>query len=142
MSKKHRGYSNVMTVEDLNNNCKHQKEEDDETNDVLNMVSLQLDTLTQKIQEYHNKSEADDDYIKALEAEYISVKKAYNDIQNDLEAQKEYSTLTKMTSDKVKERVKEKVKLASNIEQLKSLPIEILRDMTKNRLSILKNNII
>ena len=122
---------NIASFQDI-------KEESTEDDEYIKMMLAEIDELNNKLNEERINNDKNVDYINVLEEELNEIYEKYKRLKDDIKYLEDYKEISKMTSDKIKKTIKEKIS-TSKKDKYEAMNINDLRKISKERLNILKS---
>lgn len=122
---------NIATFQDINEDT-HDDEE------YIKMMLAEIDELNNKLNEERRNNDKNESYINILEEELKNTYEKYKKLQDDIKYLKDYKEISKMTNDKIRNTIKEKI-TTSKKDKYEAMNINDLRKIGNERLNILKS---
>ena len=122
---------NIATFQDMNEDT-HEDEE------YIKMMLAEIDELNNKLNEERRSNDKNETYINILEEELKTTYDKYKKLQDDIKYLKDYKEISKMTNEKIKKTIKEKI-ITSQKDEYKAMDINDLRKIANDRLNTLKS---
>jgi hypothetical protein len=120
---------NIATFQDVN-------DADDE--EYIKMMLAEIDELNNKLNEERRSNDKNETYINILEEELKTTYDKYKKLQDDIKYLKDYKEISKMTNEKIKNTIKEKI-TTSKKDKYEAMNINDLRKIANDRLNTLKS---
>lgn len=122
---------NVASFQDVN-------EEPTDDDEYFKMMLAEIDELNNKLNEERRSNDKNETYINILEEELKTTYDKYKKLQDDIKYLKDYKEISKMTNEKIKKTIKEKI-ITSKKDEYKAMDIDDLRKIANDRLNTLKS---
>ena len=123
---------NIASFQDI-------KEDKSETEDdeYIKLMMVEIDELNNRLNEERINNDKNVDYIQVLEQELSDTYEKYKKLKDDIKYLEDFKEISKMTSDKIKKTIKEKIS-KSKQDTYEILNINDLRKISKEKLNTLK----
>jgi NADH dehydrogenase FAD-containing subunit len=86
----------------------------------------EIDELNNKLNEERRSNDKNESYINLLEEELKIIYEKYKKLQDDIKYLKDYKEISKMTNEKIKKTIKEKI-ITSKKDEYKAMDINDLK---------------
>lgn len=136
MSKTITRQKNIASFQDVAN----ETNEDEQTNYVKLMIN-EIDELNNKLNEERNNNDKNEAYILTLEEDLTNIYNKYKKLKEDINYLENYKELNKMTNEKIKNTIKEKIGGFKSENKYNKMNMEELRKIANDRLKSLKNKL-
>jgi hypothetical protein len=114
------------------------QESNDEDEEIYKMMLTEIDELNNKLNEERLSNEKNESYILVLEEELKETYEKYKKLKDDIKHLEDYKQISKMTNEKIKETIKQKMNVSTK-DKYKKMDINELRKIANDRLKTLKS---
>ena len=113
-------------------------EESTDDEEYIKLMLFEIDELNNKLNEERRSNDKNETYINILEEELKITYEKYKKLQDDIKYLKDYKEISKMTNEKIKKTIKEKI-TTSKKDEYKAMDINDVRKIANDRLNTLKS---